>query len=464
MPEIDPKADTQEKTLTEVGHTPSPGTSPSGDERVGRNFAHFRVEGRLGSGGMGEVYTATDLALDRKVALKFLGREVAGSPQLRERFLREARAQARLNHPNVGHIYFVGEEDGQLFFAMELIEGQSLQGRLDRDEKVPPGEALELCRQAALGLREAHRHGFTHRDIKPSNLMLDRHGAVKIVDFGIVKQAPAEGQDVGLTQEKGGTLLGTPHYMAPEQARGDKVDFRADIYSLGATLHHLIAGKPPFDGDTALQVVARHLSDPRPRLTDKRQFTRPPSNALADDLIERMMAKRPDDRFASYDDLLATMERLSPTFSRPAGFWVRAFAFGIDFLVAILLTLPIEMLWGSNIDDAVLVLAAIYSIFTHARWGRTIGKAALDLEVVPWERAGRLGFVTAAKRFLWQCGLTYVLFGTTWVLELYGLPGAEIPGLVGLAIPLIFGGVAVFTPSKRTLWDKHSGTLVRYRR
>jgi serine/threonine protein kinase len=464
MAEIDPKADTQEKTLTEVGQTASRGATPAIDERVGRNFAHFRVEGRLGSGGMGEVYTATDLALDRKVALKFLGREVAGSPQLRERFLREARAQARLNHPNVGHIYYVGEEGGQLFFAMELIEGQSLQGRLDRDQKVPPGEALELCRQAALGLREAHRHGFTHRDIKPSNLMLDRHGAVKIVDFGIVKQAPEEGKEVGLTQEKGGTLLGTPHYMAPEQARGDRVDFRADIYSLGATLHHLVAGTPPFDGDTALQVVARHLSDPRPRLTAKRRFRRPPSDALADDLIERMMAKRPDDRFASYDDLLATMERLSPTFTRPAGFWVRALAFGLDFLVALLLTLPIEMLLGGNSDDFVLLVGAIYSIVTHARWGRTIGKAALDLEVVPWERAGRLGFLTAAKRFLFQCGLTYLLFGAGWLLEFNGLPGGEAAGLLGLGLPIINGLVSVFSPGKRTFWDRHSGTLVRYRR
>ncbi len=151
---------------------------------------------------MGAVYLATDHALDRSVALKVIGVNGAADPGLRERFLREARAQARLNHPNVCHIYYVGEQDGELYFAMEYIEGESLQQLLDREGKLAPERAIEYCRQAALGLREAERHGFTHRDIKPSNLMLDRNGVVKVVDFGLVKRATESGA-IDVTQQGG---------------------------------------------------------------------------------------------------------------------------------------------------------------------------------------------------------------------------------------------------------------------
>ncbi len=226
----------------------------------------------------------------------------------------QARAQARINHPNVCHIYYIGEEEGRIFFAMELIEGESLQERLDRQGRIPAGEAVEYCRQAALGLREAARHGFTHRDIKPSNLMVDRHGHVKVVDFGIVKQA-GDAAATGLTVEGGG-LIGTPHYMAPEQARGEAIDARADIYALGATLHHLVSGRPPFDGGTPLAVVSRHFSEPRPRLVTDRPRRYGP--APLDLLLDRMMAKKVEDRFSDYDELLAAMDRLSPATTRPS--------------------------------------------------------------------------------------------------------------------------------------------------
>src|SRR5262249_53774385 len=162
--------------------------------------------------------------------------------------------------------------------------------RLERKVKIPVGDAVELCRMAAEGLAEAQRHGFTHRDIKPSNLLVDRHGVVKVADFGLVKDA-ARG-DVGETAQSG-QIVGTPLYMAPEQAGGDPADHRADIYALGVTLHPLVAGKPPFAGATPLAVVSKHLSDPRPRLNRE---------VLVDALCDRMMAKRPDDRPATYDE------------------------------------------------------------------------------------------------------------------------------------------------------------------
>ena len=299
-----------DRTATDAGRNRPP--EPEGDDLTGARLAHFRVDRLLGKGGMGAVYLATDLALDRPVALKFLPREIARDPALKERFYREARAQARIAHPNVCHIYFIGEQDEQLFFAMEYIDGESLQDRLDREGSLEPAAAVEYCRMAALGLREAHRHGFTHRDIKPSNVMIDRHGTVKVVDFGIVKKAPEDG-DSAITSEGGG-LIGTPLYMAPEQAKGEAVDLRADMYALGATLHHLISGQPPFRGDTPLSVVSRHLGEPRPRL-DMRGGRRRARAAL-DELCDRMMAKRPGDRFASYDDLLDAFERVSPDRAR----------------------------------------------------------------------------------------------------------------------------------------------------
>jgi len=407
---------------------------------------------------MGDVYLATDVALDRPVALKFLAPRIARDPDLRARFLREARAQARIQHPNVCHIYYIGEQDGQLFFAMEYIEGETLQTRLDQGGKLPAGEALEVCRMAALGLREASRHGFTHRDVKPSNLMVDRHGVVKVLDFGIVKQDHEErAGDVGLTAEKG-ILLGTPLYMAPEQAKGEKIDLRADVYALGATLHHLVAGKPPFEADTTLGVVAKHLSEPRPRLAPRRR--RGPS--AIDLLCDRMMAKRPEDRFAAYDDLIAALERLSPRITRPAGVVVRGCALAIDFAAISLLTIPFER-FVSFAVPWLPIIAVAYSIVAHGRWGRTLGKAMLEIEVVPANRAGRIGMALAARRFLLQWGMTYVFGGAGLVLELtLGYWGA-IGYLLAALPPPVFGLFAGATEGKRAWWDVHAGTQVRYR-
>jgi len=296
--DIDPSAETlaavaagaeaASRTLTDPNRA-----RPAGpDELDGAYFAHFRIERRIGRGGMGEVYLATDIALDRSVALKVLGREISDDTTARDRFVREARAQARINHPNICHIYFIGEQFGRLFFAMELVEGENLQQRIDRLGRLPHREAVELARMAAAGLAEAQKYGFTHRDVKPSNLLLDKHGVLKVADFGLVDSPRAEIEEV---------IVGTPRYMAPEQSRGDQVDFRADMYALGVTLHHLISGAPPFGGRTVSELVAQHESDTRPRFADG-------SEAL-EAVCDRLMAKRPADRFASYAELLASLDQ-----------------------------------------------------------------------------------------------------------------------------------------------------------
>lgn len=438
---------------------------------AGAMFAHFRIERRIGTGGMGDVYLARDVALDRPVALKLLAADIAGEPDLRQRFLREARYQARISHPNVAHIYYIGEQDGQLFFAMEYIEGENLQERLARGGPLAPAEALAVCRQAALGLAEAHRHGFTHRDVKPSNLMVDRHGVVKLVDFGIVKQT-GEAEGAGgraaltarLTQD-GTQLLGTPVYMAPEQARGDRIDHRTDIYSLGATLHHLVAGTPPFQGPTPQALIAQLTTAPRPRLAARRR--RGPT--ALDLLLDRMMAKRPEDRFAGYEELLVAMDRASPAVTRPAGLWVRAFALGLDAAVAALLTAVVELPLPEVGDWLFWLIAAVYVVATHARWGRTAGKALLEIEVVRADRDGPPGLRAAAVRFLAELGPLYLGVGALDLVALAGVTGTPrilmVAAVVVLLItPTFVAGVASsFSERKQALWDRAAGTQVRYR-
>jgi uncharacterized RDD family membrane protein YckC len=467
-------AGTSDPHAATVAHPSGPAVAVGAAAGIAQ-LAHFRIERRLGKGGMGEVYLATDLALDRPVAVKLIARDVASDPALRQRFLREARAQARIQHPNVCHIYYVGEQDGRLFFAMEYVEGESLQERLDRQGKLPPGEVVELCRQAALGLREAWRHGFTHRDVKPSNLMVDRHGVVKVVDFGLVKHAAGDGATAaasatGVTRD-GAAFVGTPLYIAPEQAKGDPVDFRADVYALGATMHHLVAGTPPFRGDTTFAIISRHLVEPRPKLADAQPRWGPsPLDALCD----RMMAKRPGDRFASYDDLLAAMRLASPATSPPAGLWVRGFALLLDMSFVALLMLPLQAIFGKQ-RDALLFLgtAAAYQIFFNGRLGRTLGKMALDLEVAAAEHAGPPGYARAAKRWAVEWGLPSLGLVGLWAVDVAKAAGALSEGArIALAVPLVvivvaaLAGGAILTalrPDRRAPWDVLAGTVVRYR-
>jgi hypothetical protein len=440
---------------------------------AGKRLAHFQLERPLGRGGMGEVWLARDLALDRPVAIKVLSRDIGDAPSLRERFYREARAQARVLHANVGHLYFIGEDDGQIFFAMEYIEGESLQQRLRGQQKLPPAEALEYCRQAALGLREAQRHGFTHRDVKPSNLMIDRHGRIALLDFGIVKHHveldDGGRQAVELTLKS--SVIGTPLYMAPEQAKGGTIDFRADIYALGATLHHMLTGKPPFGGTTALELVTQHLTEPKPPLALGRR-----GESALESLVDRLLAKRPEDRFASYDDLIEAFEQASPETRRPAGAWVRIFASALD-LVAVLAVLSLaDLAVGDRLppplrDAAIWLGWMIYEIAIVASVGRTLGKMALEIEIVPEARGGRVTAWQAVVRFVTKLGPIFVGLGIVQALQEWRNPVigplALAIGAVGIVLtvmPLAGLLLALMRADRRTWWDRASGTRVRYSR
>ncbi|MBL9020256.1 MAG: protein kinase [Myxococcales bacterium] len=440
---------------------------------IGMQLGHFRIERRLGAGGMGEVYLATDLALDRPVAIKVLPAQVAGDPGRRDRMVREARAQAKISHPNVGHIYFIGEHEQLLYFAMEYVAGETL---ADRVAKAPLSvdAALAVTRAAALGLREAHRSGFTHRDVKPSNLMIDGHGVVKVLDFGLAAGDPHAATDGPVAQT---SMAGTPLYMAPEQARGEPIDFRADIYALGATLYHLVSGAPPYQADSVEGLLSLHATAARPALPTKKGRTRTESAAI-DALCARMMAPAPADRFASYDELLRALELASATHTRPAGFWARAIAGGVDVLVAGTVVsaalLLGEVLTGYELDSnfvPIIALFAVYGLVCTARWGTTLGKALFELEVVEVATGVRPSWRVAVKR-------TALVFTVPLALGLFTLIARHVDlgpklvrdltgGLTGLWFPicgLVLVHAALRVPGKRAPWDRLAGTVVRYRR
>ena len=248
---------------------------------------------------MGVVHEGFDPGLDRAVALKILQPALAGDPQFRERFLREARAMARVAHKNVAQVHFTGEEGGVPFFAMELIAGESA---LDRVRRGPLAveAALETILQAAAGLQAAHDCGLIHRDVKPANLMIRNDGTVKVLDFGLARVV----SDRHITAAD--VIMGSPDYMAPEVCRGEEPDHRSDIYGLGASLYHLLAGRTPFEGDTPLAILHKSINETCPRLDTLRA-------GLSEELcraVERMMAKNPDDRPQGYAQVLFELARV----------------------------------------------------------------------------------------------------------------------------------------------------------
>jgi serine/threonine protein kinase/WD40 repeat protein len=263
---------------------------PQAPDELGR-LGGYRVLRVLGTGGMGVVFLAEDPQLKRHVALKAMKPSLAASDSARKRFLREAQATAALSHDHIVHIYQVGEDRGVPFLAMQYLQGETLDDRLKRDDKLPLAEVLRIGREVAAGLNAAHKRGLIHRDIKPGNLWLEAEGGrVKIVDFGLARAA---GDDAHLTQT--GAIVGTPAYMAPEQARGEAVDHRCDLFSLGGVLYRLCTGQLPFTGTNAMSMLlALATEHPLP----PRQLNPDVPPAL-NTLILRLLAKNLPDRPAS---------------------------------------------------------------------------------------------------------------------------------------------------------------------
>ena len=261
---------------------------------TGQHLGSYRLLDRLGAGGMGEVWRAEDTKLLREVAIKILPAQLAQDPEWKSRFLREARTIAQLNHPNIATIYGIEETKDALFIAMELVRGESVSTMISRGPLMPM-DAVRVAVHVADGLSEAHAKGIIHRDIKPDNVIVSpRH--VKVLDFGIAKQIGGA-NDPSLTQ--GGMVMGTPHYLSPEQALGKPVDARTDIFSLGVVLYEMLSGTKPFTGEAITEVMLKIVMSEAQDIAVTAVGVTP---KLAD-IVRRCMAKEPDKRFETCDEL-----------------------------------------------------------------------------------------------------------------------------------------------------------------
>jgi eukaryotic-like serine/threonine-protein kinase len=259
----------------------------------------YEIEELVATGGMSSVYRARDTVLERLVALKVLHEHFSSDPEYVERFRREARAIAQLNHPNIVTVIDRGEFEGRQFIVFEHVTGDTLKDIVERERQLPVQQTLGLTHQVARGLSFAHEHGVVHRDVKPQNVLLDESGTAKVTDFGIARSL-----DPGDELTETGALLGTSDYIAPEQASGGRVDERSDQYSLGVLLYELLAGEVPYSGEGFMAVAMRHVKDPVPSVRERRPDVPPRVDAI----VARAMAKRPQDRFPSMAAMMAAIE------------------------------------------------------------------------------------------------------------------------------------------------------------
>src|SRR5579864_1923259 len=278
---------------------------------IGQTISHYRILEQLGAGGMGVVYKAHDSRLDRALALKLLPDELAQQPQALERFRREARAASALNHPGICTIYDIGEQDGRAFIAMEFIDGETLRSHI-HGKALPLEEILKLGIQIAEALEAAHAEGIIHRDIKPANIFVTRRGQAKVLDFGLAKLVPkgitsadsdADSQD---SNSIVGIISGTPSYMSPEQVRGDGLDSRTDIFSLGLVLYEMATGRQAFGGGTGGMIIEAVLTRPPAPV----RSINPAIPPRLEEIIDKALHKDRDRRYQHAADMSADLQQL----------------------------------------------------------------------------------------------------------------------------------------------------------
>ncbi len=258
----------------------------------------YRLESRIGSGGMSTVYRAHDETLERFVAIKLMNREVASDSDQLERFRREARAVARLSHPNIVHVIDAGEDEGRPYIVLEYVDGETLKDRIRRLGRLDITEAVAYCVEIARALGCAHAHHVVHRDVKPQNVLIDPDGTAKVTDFGIARTLEEEGLTVD------GRVLGTTDYVSPEQALGHPVTGQSDLYSLGVVLYEMLTGELPFRGETQVAVAMRHVREPMPDV----RAARPEVSAALAAVIDRATAKDLSERYADDAEMTADLE------------------------------------------------------------------------------------------------------------------------------------------------------------
>ena len=269
-----------------------------------RQIPGYRLLGRLGAGSMATVYKAEQVSLNRIVAVKVLPKKFSQMPQFVKRFYAEGRAAAKLNHPNIVAALDVGRHADTHYFIMEYVEGHTVYEHLVKQGPYSEAEALDVATQIARALDHAHQAGLMHRDVKPKNILITKDGVAKLADMGLARAV----SDREAAEAEAGKALGTPYYIAPEQVRGDMdVDYRADIYSLGATLYHMVTGKAPFEGPDTATVLQKHLREP---LVPPDHVNPALTNGISE-VVELCMAKDPTERYASTADLLEDLEAVA---------------------------------------------------------------------------------------------------------------------------------------------------------
>jgi streptogramin lyase len=273
----------------------------------GKTIAGFRILRELGRGGMGIVYLARQVYPERDVALKVVSPEFADDPAFRDRFIAEANAVAGTEHPNIVPVFAAGVEDHTLYLAMRYVRGSELASEI-APTGLPPERAVEICTQIGRALSSAHQRGLVHRDVKPGNVLLDEEGHAYLMDFGLIRRTDVRG---GPTRT--GQFMGSVAYCAPEQIRGDPIDGRADLYSLGCVLFECLTGRPPFYRENEVAVMYAHLEEPAPRPSDHAEAV---PRGL-DDVVATAMAKRPEDRFRTAEEMVAAMRTAMSTSARP---------------------------------------------------------------------------------------------------------------------------------------------------
>lgn len=362
---------------------------PEDDPLIGTQVGHYRIEGLLGRGGMGAVYQALDESLQRYVALKVIrdaDLSEANSPQVQQLF-QEARAQARVNHPNVVHIYFVGKSDNSPYFAMELISGPTLADRL-ADGPLEFREVAKIATQIASALKHAARYDIVHGDIKPSNILQANSENVKLSDFGLARKLTE-------IQFETGRAVGTPNYISPEAAAGKPTDLRSDMYCLGVTLFELTFGRLPyrFESTDIRERLAAHLSSDV-------EFPEPWPQSVPliwKDVLSRLLAKNPEDRYADYEELLQALRKVQPLRLPVAGRVQRGLAWLVDITFAIgaqsilsapLMLVPVvqEFLATRHflrvLAAATTFMVPVLIMLFQCRMGQSLGKKLFQIRVV----------------------------------------------------------------------------------
>lgn len=452
-----------------VSSDPSTVAPPSGDDapdpRLGETLDHFRIVRRLGQGGMGTVYQALDESLQRYVALKVIRAGESGgtdSAQLQS-LVQEARAQARVNHPNVVTIYYVGRDERSPFFAMELVKGPTLAERL-RHGPLPFADAIDIGLQLVDVLEHAANFDIVHGDIKPSNVLEAERRIFKLSDFGLARR---------LSEQKGDApgVIGTPNYLSPEAALGDPLDIRSDMYSLGVTLFEMTFGRLPYasSGVTLAEKLRAHNEAPV-------EFPFPWPSDVPEGyrhVLQRLLAKRPEDRYDNYDELRRDLVRLRPVSLPRAGRLPRALAWMIDLVLAAgmqaVLMAPIAAAGGAALLErypgirlfsaVVSTIVPLLAMYLQAQWGTTPGKKLFQIRIVDRHGVRPPRAKLAARSVVQFFPLWAGPFGSLFAVFRLEAIAAVILILAFLAL-LIDAAVAALGPRGRSLHDILFGTQV----